>query len=44
MTLKELSEELNQIEYDREHGEEGLTVEELKVELDNIIDNSSLHN
>lgn len=44
MNLKELSEELKQIEHNREQGEKGLTVEELNVELDNIIDNFSLHN
>lgn len=44
MNLKELSEKLKQIELNREQGEKGLTVEELNVELDNIIDNSSLHN
>ncbi len=43
MTSKELSDILNQIEYNREHGEKGLTVEELNAKLDDIIENSSLH-
>lgn len=42
MNLKELSKELQKIEKDREHGENGLTVQELDVELDSIIDEYAL--
>lgn len=41
--LKALSEELNQTELDRINGTQGLTVEELNVELDKIIANIALH-
>lgn len=42
--FKALSEELNQTELDRINGTQGLTVEELNVELDKIIENFALQN
>lgn len=42
MTLKELSKELQHIEYDRKQGKRGLTVQELNLELKKIIEECSL--